>query len=192
MALAYWEKGIEVEPDFADNYRNASKFLSTQNNHLWTWLYGQAYLALTLEYGQPDVEAMNVVRKSLFSLFNMSKQTIPKQGLDAKFFDVLTPCGMGGADAETLAALEPKLKCFIESWSKDTDRSKNPVFDQLQQVLALDKLTEFMFWLYGETDREEMNAWGAEHAESFNEFSTWIFWNGIEFSTEKPFNRLKN
>lgn len=192
MALAYWEKGIEVEPEFADNYRHASQFLSTQHDHLWTWLYGQSYLALTVATGQPDIKAMYFVRRSMFALFNMSKQRTPKTGLDGNIYDTLIPCAMEGADANTLKDLVPKLKCFIQYWTRTENKTEVPVFEHLILVSSKDKLEEYLFWLYGETDREEMNTWGASNAKEFNEFSTWIYWNGIEFNPNRPFNRLKN
>ena len=192
MALAYWEKGIEVEPEFPDNYRHAAQFLSTQHDHLWTWLYGQTYLALTVAHGQPDIKAMEFVRKALFALFNMSKQRIPKKGLDGKIYEVLVPCAMSGADSNSLLELTPKLSCFVDAWSEAKNDLSVPVFEHLQKVAAKDNLNEYLFWLYGETDRTEMNNWGAENATSFNEFSTWVYWNGIEVGTAKPFNRLKN
>ena len=192
MALAYWEKGIEVEPGFADNYRHAAQFLSTQHDHLWTWLYGQTYLALTVAHGQPDIKAMKFTRKALFALLNMNKQRIPKNGLDGKIYEVLVPCAMSGADSNTLITLAPKLLCFVDAWREANNDLMVPVFEHLVKVAAVDRLPEYLFWLYGETDRTEMNDWGAANANSFNEFSTWVYWNGIEIDPKAPFNRLRN
>ncbi|MFT5279417.1 MAG: tetratricopeptide (TPR) repeat protein, partial [Bacteroidia bacterium] len=180
MALAYWEKGIEMDPTFSDNYRHAAQFLATQHNHLWTWLYGQTYLNLTVANDQPDVNAMKFVRKSLSGLLNMKREKTKAKGLDKTIYDVMAPCAMTGDDATNLVAQSAKLACFIEAWNKMSDAPNVPVIDHLTIVQSKDRLLDYMFWLYGETDRVEMNTWGAENSAQFNEFATWIFWNGIE------------
>ena len=192
MALAYWEKGIEMDPSFPDNYRHAAQFLASQHDHLWTWLYGQTYLNLTVANDQPDVNAMTFVRKSLANLLNMKREKANTTGLDSAIYDVFTPCAMAGEDATTLVALSNKLACVIDAWKKVSDTPRVPVIDHLAIVRSKDRLIDYMFWLYGESDRTEINNWGADNSAQFNEFATWIFWNGIELDSSKPFNRLKH
>ena len=192
MALAYWEKGIELDPAFADNYRHAAQFLASQHDHLWTWLYGQTYLNLTVADNNPDVKAMKFVRTSLMGLLNMKREKIEAVGLNKIIYGLLTPCAMATEDAKTLAEMSVKLACFIEAWNKASDTPQVPVLSHLTIVNSKDRLLDYMFWLYGETDRTEMNNWGSENSAQFNEFATWIYWNGIEVDTSKPFNRLKN
>jgi len=192
MALAYWEKGIEMDPTFPDNYRHAAQFLSSQHDQLWTWLYGQTYLNLTVANDHPDVNAMQFVRKSMFRLFNKGKNQPDKKGLDAKVYEVLIPCSMNGIVANKIIEIEPKMACFIEAWQKLEGGPSIPVFDHLNLIASMGKMTEYLFWLYGEADRTEMNEWGTDNAQNFNEFATWVYWNGIQLDAENPFNRLRN
>lgn len=192
MALAYWEKGIEMDPGYPDNYRHAAQFLASQHDHLWTWLYGQTYLNLTVANDQPDVNAMKFVRKSLAAMLNMQREKTNVTGLEKAIYDVFTPCALAGEKATTLITLGNKLACVIEAWNTGSDKPRVPVIDHMVLVDSKDRLNDYLFWLYGESDRTEMNAWGAENSAQFNEFATWIYWNGIELEGSNPFNRLKH
>ncbi|MFT5920354.1 MAG: tetratricopeptide (TPR) repeat protein [Granulosicoccus sp.] len=192
LALAYWEKGIEVDPGFAENYRHSAQFLASQHDHLWAWIYGQTYLNLTVANDQPDVSAMNFVRSSLFKLLSMKREKAKATGLDKVLYDLLFPCAVESENENSLKSAEVKLKCLVQAWAKVNDRPRVPVLDHMLKVNEHDRLLEYLFWLYGEADRTELNEWGANNAARFNEFATWVYRNGIDLESTKPFSRLNH
>jgi hypothetical protein len=42
-AIKYWEKGIEVDPNYSGNYYFATKYYAQKGNIIWGLLYGEIF-----------------------------------------------------------------------------------------------------------------------------------------------------
>ena len=58
--IKLWEKGIQVDPRFAQNYYQAARYYASTNTTVWTLLYGEIFVNLD-SYSTRTVEIKNIL-----------------------------------------------------------------------------------------------------------------------------------
>ena len=49
-AIKLWEKGIEVDPSYGNNYYNASKYYFLTRDKIWSLIYGEIFINIESNY----------------------------------------------------------------------------------------------------------------------------------------------
>jgi tetratricopeptide (TPR) repeat protein len=63
--IGYWEKGIEVEPAYENNYYYLAKYFSRTGEKIWTLLYAEIYLNVAKNFKRRDE-----ISKLLYETYN--------------------------------------------------------------------------------------------------------------------------
>ncbi len=218
-ALAYWEKGIEVDPFYPSNYFHATTVLSASDQKMWAILYGEAFLLL-----EPSGERHKAVSKRLFDLYNScvkiekSKKkdfsvefcTATTMELDAPSDGKLPLC----LNYELIAtvglaiAIDKKIKkakeldfdaivftrtTFLSLWlDKELDKEfPLAVFDFEKQVKDAGHLDAYQRWLVMHGDINAFEAYLKANEVAFRSFWDWFRDKSIEFDEENGLIRSR-
>ena len=189
-AIAYWEKGIEVDPEYADNYLFASRIYLVNDELFWGWLYGETYLNLKHD-DQVDPAFVLEVRNALRRAVTLAAVSKPKDELGALIYLAADTCDTKDKPKD-LAKLSKRLTCLVDRFT-EIDRSpyQVPLFDHYAMLAERQLLEVYLFWVYGRSDDPEMTVWLESNAKIFEEFSQWMYWNGLRLGEENRFVKLK-
>ena len=215
-AIKYWEKGIEVQPNFPSNYYRLAEVFSKTPHPIWAIFYGEIFL--NLERNTSRTEAMSrllyeTYQKSITILSDTSARvdfTTSNINMDlasAKSFkipfrivygiDFLT--AMTGAilkkeKAINLSLLVSARTNFIKWWfeQKRDIEYPNPVLNYQRLVAENGHAEAYHYWLLSSGDEKGFQKWYDKNQERFRAFAAWFNENSYAADTTKPFIRFKD
>ena len=82
-AIRFWEKGIEVDPNYSSNYYNASKFYYFTYDKVWSLIYGEMFINLeSYSRRTPEIKSLLVDGyKKFFTDLKSPKSTSGKKSI---------------------------------------------------------------------------------------------------------------
>lgn len=177
-ALFIFEKGIQVDPSYANNYLNAAYYLSTTPDRIWQLIYAEMYLNMQPSGSQvpPLKEMLLRGYKKLYAdgdfdtYIKEEKSDFGKEVLKtlAKQSQV---SGMG-ITAETLTMIRTR---FILDWYNEPVAAKFPfkLFETQRNLLQEGMYDAYNQWLFGPAQNlQEFQSWASSHATEYNSFVT--------------------
>ena len=85
-AIKWWEKGIEVDPNYSSNYYNACKYYYFTYDKVWSLIYGEIFVNLE-SYSKRTPEIKNILagrlQEIIFGSIAGQKIKMPKMCLPA-------------------------------------------------------------------------------------------------------------
>jgi tetratricopeptide (TPR) repeat protein len=173
-AIRYWEKGIEIDPNFSGNYYNAARYYFFTKDKVWGLVYGEIFLNLE-SYTKRTAEIKDLLLegyKKLFTDVNMQKDQDMKSPFIVAYVNIVGKLGFTvaqGITAESLTVLRTK---FIINWF-DTYPTNYPfrLFDYQRQLLKSGMFDAYNEWLFGAADNlTAFQTWSTTHATEYNRF----------------------
>jgi hypothetical protein len=174
-AVKYWEKGIEIDPNFSGNYYNASRFYFFTQDKVWGLIYGEIFLNLE-SYSKRTAEIKELVSegyKKLFTDQNIQKSQDMKNSFVIAYLNVMNKLSFTvaqGISAESLTVLRTK---FIITWF-ETYPTNYPfhLFDYQRQLLKDGMFEAYNEWLFGSTENlPAFQAWTTSHSDEYKRFT---------------------
>lgn len=177
-ALLMWETGIEKDPNFSGNYYHAARYYYTNNNRVWTILYGEIFLNLESLTAR-TVEIKNIVLESYKMLFNNNNllQSPEYSKTKNEFVKAYLTCldkqsGIAafGISTETLVMIRTR---FILDWNNGyAEKYPYRLFDQHKELLQQGLFDSYNQWLFGAAGNiNEFQNWTSLHKEEYAEFN---------------------
>lgn len=190
QAIAYWEKGIEVDPVYPDNYLFASRLYQINHEFIWSWLYGETYL--NLMYGQrPDQNLVKEVRNSFRRSVSFGALSKPKDELGTLIFSSSGFC-KNESRPTTLEELSERLECLLEQFnSKSNQPYRVPLFKLYERLLEREVLVSYLYAIYGNTDLDSYQNWVDTHQNEMDQMGQMLYWNGLDLGPDNGFVKLK-
>ncbi len=158
-AIIYWEKGIQLDPNYSSNYYNAIKYYSDQQNYIRVIIYGELFvnlesystkttevkntlLATYKKLDQSDIKILQLAKPAL-SIFEQKVLSVFKE-VSNNFNEIIT--------AEKLTATK---QLFLTKWFA-TEANNFPfrLFDHWQYLAKENILSAYNQWLLAETISE--------------------------------------
>lgn len=174
-AIKQWEKGIEVDPNYASNYYNAAKYYFLTTDKTWGLLYGEIFINLD-SYSKRTAEIKSMLLegyKKLFSDADMKKG----QDLKNEFVKAFVE-GMGrqsniaasGITAESLTMIRTR---FLLDWfDKNAGRFPFRLFDYQKQLLKEGMFDAYNQWIFGAAQNlTAFQNWTTTHPDSYTQFT---------------------
>lgn len=175
-ALPNFEKGIETDPAYPNNYVNATYFLATTSDKIWQLLYGEIYLAIAPQSGSAPQLKEQLLKsyKKLFAegnfqqFINEEKSAFGKAVLQtlAKQASVFAQ----GVTAETLIMARTR---FIIDWYAEGNGTKFPfkLFEYHRQLLKDGMFPSYNQSIFGPPQQlSDFQAWVGSHSIEYSEF----------------------
>ncbi|MEI6891231.1 MAG: tetratricopeptide repeat protein [Pontiella sp.] len=211
VALEYYEKGIQVAPQFPSNYYWASKLYLSSTEKVWGMLYGEIFM--NLERGSKRTSEISKLLYDTYKSqikftsegsrsidFSRSSTITIKPGADpGKFklpfeigvYEPLLAFSIAGEKSINLDALHRIRARFLASYyTRDFQKDyPNILFDYQREIKNSGHLEAYNHWLLMKGDDGAFKKWIRGNNEAFKKFATWFGKNPIEIDSENKFHR---
>lgn len=176
-AYKQWEKGIEMDPSYANNYYNASKYYAATKDKVWSLVYGEIFVNIE-SFTARTAEIKNVLLsgyKKLFADINLLADTKDKNPFELAFLSTMNKQNsvvIKGINAETLTMIRTR---FILDWNKDyAAKFPSRLFDLQKELLERGLFPVYNQWIFGAVQNlAAYQVWTSVHSaeyDSFNKF----------------------
>lgn len=174
-AIKQWEKGIEMDPGFAKNYFNASKYYYFTTDKVWSLIYGEIYLNID-PLNPASIEIKNLLLegyKKLFSDADLEKNNTDKNNFVVAFLKTMNKQSSllsAGINAETLTMIRTR---FILDWYANF-ASKFPfkLFELQRQLLQNGMFDAYNQWIFAAAQNlPAYQNWTNTHSQEYNELT---------------------
>ncbi|HEY8387001.1 MAG TPA: hypothetical protein VIK74_00275, partial [Parasegetibacter sp.] len=151
-AIKYWEKGIEVEPNFPGNYYNAAKFYYFTTDKVWSLIYGEIFVNLE-SYSQRTAEIKSILLegyKKLFLTANLLEGYSDKNPFALAFLSAMnqqSSLAMSGLNIDKLIMIRTR---FILDWfHQHAQKFPFRLFEYHRQLLKEGMFLAYNQWIFG-------------------------------------------
>lgn len=151
-SIKIWEKGIEQDPSYANNYYSAAKFYYIEKDKIWPLIYGEIFLNME-SFTARTAEVKDLVLdgyKRLFAETDLLQNLKDKNPFEKAFLTVMNKQNsvvMRGINAESLTMIRTR---FILDWSQEY-KEQYPfyLFDYQEQLLKQGLFPAYNQWIFG-------------------------------------------
>lgn len=168
-AIKNWEKGIEIDPNYAGNYYNAASYYSQNKQLFWTIIYGEIFVNLesyTTRTAEMKDAILDAYKKILY-LGDAGKST------NNKFEKEVLKTLDNSAENLTAAMLTAIRTKFILSWFYENKNEKFAfrLFDQQRYLVREGMFDAYNQWLFGVAiNPVQYKIWADAHATETTTF----------------------
>jgi tetratricopeptide (TPR) repeat protein len=174
QCIDFWERGIELDPTYARNYFNASKYYENLEP-IWSIIYGEIYVNLDpLNPKSPEIKDILINSyKNYFSDFSNEKYLKEKNKFAQKVLSNLSKqkdiAREKGVTTSTLTMIRTK---FILEWYEDkTEKYTFILFDFHLKLLREGLFESYNQWLLGSSENlAAFQNWTQLHNQEYSEF----------------------
>ena len=175
-SIKYWEKGIEVDPNYSGNYYFATKHYAQKGNIIWGLLYGEIFVNLE-SLSKRSEEIKNIIYTGYKKLFddvsildNAKNNGNAFEKAVALDLNNLTSFGRYEVSPEMLTALRTR---FILNWYNNEESKKMNfhLFEYQRDLLRQGYFDAYNQWLIGPlTDSQKYTQWVQQHGDDVKGF----------------------
>ncbi len=173
--ITEWEKGIQEDPSYGDNYYNACKYYYLTTDKIWSLIYGEIFINIE-SFTARTAEIKNILLdgyKKLFANPDLLANLKGKNQFEVAFLTTMNKQNsvvMNGLNAETLTMVRTR---FILDWNQ-TYAKMFPLslFSKQEQFLQEGLFPVYNQWIFGSAQNlAAYQNWISTHAEEYAEFS---------------------
>jgi tetratricopeptide (TPR) repeat protein len=171
-AIRFWEKGIEVDPNYSSNYYNAARYYYFTYDKVWTLIYGEIFINLeSYSKRTPEIKSLLVDGyKKLFTDIKSKYQS--KNPFATAYLNVMTNQAQSvnlGVTTESLNILRSKF--ILEWFEKYGDKYPFRLFEYQRQLLKDGLFDAYNEWAFGANlGLASFQSWTTQHADDYNRF----------------------
>jgi Tfp pilus assembly protein PilF len=172
-AIHFWERGIEVDPNYSSNYYNASKYYYYTYDKVWSLLYGEMFINLE-SYSKRTPEIKSLLVDGYKKLFTdlKSPKIQSKNPFSTAFLTVMTDQAQSvnlGVTPESLNILRSKF--ILEWFEKYADKYPFRLFEYQRQLLKEGLFDAYNEWAFAASiSLTSFQSWTNQHADDYNRF----------------------
>jgi len=173
-AIRFWEKGIEVDPNYSSNYYNASKFYYLTYDKVWSLIYGEIFINLeSYSRRTPEIKTLLVDGyKKLFTELKTPKSIASNNPFASAYLGVMNDQSQTmvlGVTPESLGVLRSKF--LLEWFEKYGEKYPFRLFDYQRQLLKEGMFEAYNQWAFGASlGLTSFQNWTTQHADEYNRF----------------------
>lgn len=207
-ALPYYEKGIEVNPEFSSNYYRAARIYLGSNEEVWGLMYGEIFMniernskrtaeisKLLFDTYKSEIKISDTSTSIDFCNIVISANDIKdkekiKFPFCLVFGQAITMAIIGVKDID-INSLDKIRRGLIENYFKMGHNKTHPnlLFDYQDKVLKAGHLESYNHWLLMKGDEEGFDKWQVANKEKWDSFVKWFGDNGLNVDSKNKFYR---
>lgn len=174
-AIKLWEKGIELDPSYANNYYNACKYYLLTKDKIWSLLYGEIFINIE-SFTSRTAEIKSTLLdgyKKLFAEPDLLQDIKGKNKFEVAFLSSMNKQNsvvINGINPESLTMIRTR---FILDWYKDyADKFSFKLFDLQKDLLENGLFPAYNQWIFGASQNlAAYQTWIGTHSEESSAFS---------------------
>ncbi len=201
-AFFYYEKGIELDPEFSSNYYRASLLFFASTEMVWGAMYGELFMNLEKS------ERCKEMSKALFDCyFDQIKFNAGKAEVDfdntiivysnsperpnlfpESFRSAMTKACRGKRYLDLRTLVEIRKRFITEFYATYPDFD-NVLFDYHKQLIQAGHFEAYNYWLFAYGALDQTNQWVKQNQSKWDSFLKWIEENPLKITQENVFSR---
>jgi len=208
-ALGWFEKGIEMDPNYRSNYYFSSILFAGSTETVWSVLYGEIFCNL-----EPEGKRYDYMSKALFDTYdtcitfkdssiavsftkNITISIDDIQNFKLPFantaFEMNLMLSLVGETEISIATLSATRTKFIGMYysNKQNIEYPNILFEYHKKLIDAGFFDCYNYWLFYEGNKAEADAWLSQHKEKYAQFAKWFAQNPLELSSNSKFYRMQ-
>jgi len=211
-ALAYYEKGIQLNPSFASNYYWAAKIYCNSDEAVWGMIYGELFLNLERNSNRTDEiskllfdtykKKIRFPRDSMFQVnfskpgnyvvFDTAKNKKKTPFVKAVYEPTLMLALLNEKNID-LNSLSRIRKYFIESYFHNSTYQTYPnaLFDFQYRVVKAGHWDAYSRWILFKGDEAAGNVWVNANKQKWDNFVKWYTKNQLLLDSNYKFYRAQ-
>nr|WP_294947134.1 hypothetical protein [uncultured Mucilaginibacter sp.] len=204
-ALNYFEKGIELAPEFSSNYYRAATLYLDSEDSMWGMIYGELFM--NLERNSERTREMskllydNYKARIKFLTPNKAMATFSKNNvmtLNGKLpysliYEPTLLIGLGDEKSIDLNSLDRIRQGFLKFYLRQGFDKKYPnaLFDYQNQILQAGHMEAYNHWLLMMGDEPAFNTWMEANKTKWDAFVKWYLANPLKLNDTHKFYRMQ-
>jgi tetratricopeptide (TPR) repeat protein len=212
-ALSFYEKGIEVNPQFPSNYYRATLIYCRTAEEVWGMIYGEIFM--NLERGSKRTAEIS---KLLYDTYKSEIKFTSDTSFSVSFCQnasisidnlldpgtLILPFGIGVYEPTLMmSAISEKIinlnslnrirSNFLETYFKNGNDKKYPnaLFDYQKKVMDAGHMEAYNYWILMKGDEETFEVWYNENKYKWDTFLEWFSDNGMVLNESNKFYRAQ-
>jgi tetratricopeptide (TPR) repeat protein len=171
-AINFWEKGIEVDPNYSSNYYNACQYYATTNKHFWAAIYGELFLNIE-SFSVRGAAIKSIVLDSYKKLALVQTKPTSSANFEKLCVEGFQKASLEQINADYLTAYRTR---FILDWFYNKNNEVYPfrLFDQQRYLIKEGLFEAYNQWLFGvaqsPTDYKTWSDQNPTLAKNFTEY----------------------
>jgi len=173
--IKQWEKGIQEDPSYGDNYYNACKYYYLTTDKIWSLIYGEIFVNIE-SFTARTAEIKNILLdgyKKLFADPDLLANTKYKNKFEIAFLTTMNKENsvvVNGLNAETLTMVRTR---FMLDWNQTYAKTfPMSLFSRQEQLLQEGLFPVYNEWIFGSAQNlAAYQNWISAHAEEYAAFS---------------------
>lgn len=208
-ALPFYEKGIEVDPQFPSNYYRATLIYLGSTEEVWGMIYGEIFMNL-----ERNTKRTSEISKMLFDTYKSEIKFTSDTSFSVSFSKnasinigdlkdpskIKLPFGVGvyeptlmmsmlnekSIDINTLDRIRTN---FVETYFKNGNDKKYPniLFEYQNKLLKAGHLEAYNHWILMKGDEDDFGIWHSSNTEKWDDFVKWFTDNGLVLDDSNKF-----
>ncbi len=210
-ALAYYEKGIQVAPEFPSNYYWASRIYCSSSEKVWGMLYGEIFINL-----EPNTKRTGEISKLLFDTYKQGIQFTSDTSMTVSFskrsvmnvselekggemkmpygtfvYEITLLTSVINEKKIDLASLNRIRTNFVDVYHQNKNNTKYPnvLIDYQQQLISAGHFEAYNYWLLGKGEEATFAQWRTDNKTKWDAFVDWFNENQLTLTKDHKFYR---
>ncbi len=173
-AIRYWEKGIEKDPSYPQNYYNATKYYYRSGEKSWTILYGEIFVNMDpRNVKTPEIKTMILQSyKKLFGEFSENQLSKDSNAFVKKFLmNMYKQRDLSSLGITTSSLIMIRTRFLLDWNHAQTDSIVFQLFTYHQQLLQEGLFEAYNQWLFGAAENlVNFQNWVQNHPAAYDNF----------------------
>lgn len=208
-AVTYWEKGISVEPSYANNYYRLCKYYAPTQEKLISLIYGESFLNISTST-QKKQEISKLIyeiytslvksknRKTLFPLSDLKPSSpideISRRPFIFRFQERIYESlkSINESQSELRQIIELRSK-FLKDWDESGFSIHYPIalVDYQLNVINKADFEAYSYIIFNAGNVEEFQKWAAENQKRIYDQAVWMEQNPLIINDSNSFFKIK-
>ncbi len=207
-ALAYYEKGIELDPKFPSNYYRAAKLYCNSTEEVWGMIYGEIFMNL-----ERNSKRTAEISKLLYDTYKNGIKITSDTTMTVSFCQQMTVDARSIPDPkhmklpfcmifEPTLILSIVLEKSVDIHSLDKIRTRfidnyfdnghdklypNVLFSYQKKVKEAGHIEAYNHWILMKGDEDGFDEWQSANEDKWSRFVKWFGENGLKIDNTNKF-----
>ncbi len=205
-AVSYYEKGIEVDPEFPSNYYRVATAYCHSDAEVWGMIYGEIFMNL-----ERNTQRTSEMSRLLYNTYkseitfpndsvvnisfckNMSMTLEDLEELKIPFgmvYETIMSLAVGAEKNIDINSLDRIRTRFVENYYREKYNEKYPnvLFDYQNKLKAAGHMEAYNHWLLKNGDEDAFSKWLVDNASKWGAFAKWMDDNPLLIDEEHKFS----
>lgn len=210
-ALFYYEKGIEVAPEFSSNYYWAAKIYLSSDEEVWGMIYGELFMNIErnskrtaeiskllydtykseIQFSSDTSFSVSFSKNASISIDDLKSPDKMKLPFGVGIYEPTLMFSMLDEKSIDISSLDKIRRNFVNNYYQNGHDKNYPniLYSYQKQVGEAGHLEAYNHWILMKGDEDGFEKWLSANEDKWEHFIKWFGENGLKLSEANKFVR---